>query len=122
MTFNAPRAGTFHAVLKITLRDETWPKNQEFSVTRELRARAILAGGASSSGGPSNGNTTGSEGNGIIVSHDFGLQFSVERSGSDEPFTTQAEGLAIVITKSSVNPLVSFKASRISSSDDSVDM
>jgi hypothetical protein len=54
----------------------------------------------------------------ITVSHDFGLDFSVECTRSDEPFATQTKEL--VITKSSTSPSVSFKAATIRSSDSSV--
>jgi len=53
----------------------------------------------------------GSEGTGITVSHDFGLEFVAEA-------TTQTREL--VIKKSSIKPPVTFKAARVSSPDDSV--
>jgi hypothetical protein len=59
------------------------------------------------------------EGAGITISHEFGLQFSIERSQFDEPFAPQTEGL--VITKSSVDPLVSFKTARIISPECAAD-
>ena len=122
MTFKPPHAGTFHTTLKMTFSDEMRPNDQEFSVTRELRGNAILSGGGASGRGPSNAvdlDTTRKEGAGITVSHEFGLQFSVERSRFDEPFAPQTEGL--VITKSSIKPLVSFKAARILPQEYAVD-
>lgn len=58
------------------------------------------------------------EGTGINVSHDFGLEFSVERPSSSEPFATQAKEL--IITKSSRSPSVSFITHTVRSPDDSV--
>ena len=58
------------------------------------------------------------EGTGIIVSHDFGLEFSVECPWSDEPFATQTKEL--VVTKSSKTPLVSFITAVVRSPEDSV--
>jgi hypothetical protein len=58
------------------------------------------------------------EGTGITVSHDFGLEFSVECPSSDEPFATQTKEL--IITKSSETPLVSFITAMVRSPDDSV--
>ena len=118
MTFTPPHAGTFHTTLKMTFSDEMRPNDQEFSVTRELRGNAILSGGGAGSRGPSNAvdlDTTRKEGAGITVSHEFGLRFSVERSRFDEPFSPQTEEL--VITKSSIKPLVSFKAAGILSQE-----
>jgi hypothetical protein len=57
------------------------------------------------------GDMAGSEGTGITVSHDFGLEFATET-------TTQTKEL--IITKSSINPPVTFIAARVSSPDDSV--
>ena len=57
------------------------------------------------------GDMAGSEDAGITVSHDFGLEFAAES-------TTQTKEL--VVTKSSINPPVTFKAARVSSPDDSV--
>jgi len=123
VTFQPPHAGTFHTTLKMTFSDEIRPNDQEFSVTRELRGNAILSGGGSSGRGPSDAvdlDTTRKGGAGITVSHEFGLRFSVERSWYDEPFAPQTEGL--VITKSSIEPLVLFKAARILSQECAVDM
>lgn len=124
--FKAPHAGVFRAVLKIYFSDKGRPSHEEFTVARELRGHATLPGGPASSGrssGAADGseNTTGSEleGTGIFVSHDCGLQFSVERPRSYEPFATHAESL--VITKISASPTVSFKAVRIYSLDKAVD-
>jgi hypothetical protein len=58
------------------------------------------------------------EGTGINVSHDFGLEFSIERPSSSEPFATQAKEL--IITKSSRSPSVSFITHTVRSPDDSV--
>jgi hypothetical protein len=60
----------------------------------------------------------GSEGTGITVSHDFGLEFSPEYTQSNASSTTQTKEL--IITKSSPTPRVTFKASRVCSPDDSV--
>jgi hypothetical protein len=125
VSFTAPGAGTFHATLEITFSDDTRPNNQGFSVTRELRGQAILPRGLASSGAPSNtmdGDTIGctSEGAGISISDDSGLQFSVERSQPSESFAKQTKEL--VFTKSSATTTVSFKGTRIYSLDGSVDM
>jgi len=93
--------------------------DEEFTVTRELRGGAILSGLASSAE-PSNkgeGDGTESERAGVTVSHDSGVEFSVERSRSDEPFDKLTKKL--VITKTSAFPLVSFKEAAISSVDTS---
>lgn len=125
MSFKAPHAGAFRAVLKIHFSDKG-PSNEEFTVTRELRGHATLPVEPASSRGSSGAidesdNTMGSEleGTGIFVSHDFGLQFSVERPRPYEPFATQTERL--FITKTSASPLVSFKSVEIYSSDNAVD-
>jgi hypothetical protein len=49
VSFKAPRAGTFRGTLTITFRDKARrdEKFTEFTVTRELRGRAILPGPAS---------------------------------------------------------------------------
>ena len=117
VSFSATQAGTFHATLEIMFIDETRSKDQRFSVIRELRGRAILPEVLASSGATSN--TMRSEDVGVNVSHDLGLQFSVGRSRSDEPFATQTEEL--LLTKSSVMPFVSFTSAGIYSTDDSVD-
>jgi hypothetical protein len=94
--------------------------DEEFTVTRELRGRAVLADSPARSGELSNmaeGGTMKSERAGFTVSHDLGLDFSVERSRLDEPFAMQTKEL--VITKTSVLPLVSLKAARVCSPDDS---
>jgi hypothetical protein len=122
VTFKAPHAGTFHASLKITFSDKRRPNDQEFTVTRELRGRAILPIRSTGSGRPPNAGKddkiVGEERAGITVSHDFDLEFSVERSSPDEPFAQQTKEL--VITKSTIKPLVSFKTARVCSSDDIV--
>jgi hypothetical protein len=58
------------------------------------------------------------EGTGVTISHDFGLEFSVEHPSSGEPFATQTKEL--IITKSSKTPSVSFIAATVHSPDDSV--
>jgi hypothetical protein len=95
--------------------------DEEFTVTRELRGRAILPDGPASSGEPSDVAevaTMERERAGVAVSLDSGLEFAVERSRLDEPFTMQTREL--VITKTSAIPLVTFKAARVCSRDDSV--
>ena len=126
VSFKAPHVGTFRAVLKIHFSDKGRPNHEEFTVARELRGHATLPVEPAGSGGSSGAvdespNTVGSdlEGTGIFVSHDSGLQFSVKRPRSHEPFATQTEKL--VITKTSASPLVSFKAVGIRSSDNPVD-
>jgi hypothetical protein len=119
VSFKAPRVGTFRRTLRITFRDKT-QSDEEFTVTRELHGRAILPGAASSPE-PSNkadGDGMESERAGVTVSHDLGVEFSVERSRLDEPFDKLTKEL--VITKTSVIPLVSFKEARVSSVDKSV--
>ena len=112
MSFQPSCAGLFQAVLWITLSDKGRAKDREFTVIRELRGRAILPG-------PKNVEGMGEgEGTGITVSHDSGLEFSVERPRSDGPFPTQTREL--IITKSSKTPLVSFMAAIVRSPDDSV--
>jgi hypothetical protein len=127
VSFKAPHAGEFRAVLKIYFRDKGRPDHEEFTVARELRGHATLPGGQASSGGSSDAvdgseNTMGSEleGTGIFVSHDCGLQFSVERPRSYETFATQIEFL--VITKTSASPLVTVKAVEVYSSVNAADM
>ena len=122
VTFKPPHAGAFHTILKMTFSDGMRLNDQEFSVTRELRGRAILSGRGAGGVGPSNAvdrDTTMEEGAGITVSHEFGLQFSIERSQFDELFVPQTEGL--VITKSSADPLISFKTARIISPECAAD-
>lgn len=121
MTFKAPHSGTFQAVLRITFSDKTQPNDQEFIMERELRGSAILIHGSNSGGGPFttvDEETTGSEGAGIAVSHDFGLEFSVELSRLAEPSAQQTKEL--IITKSTVLPSVFFKTARVLSRDGSV--
>jgi hypothetical protein len=120
VSFKASRVGTFHATLNITFSDTLRVNREEFTVTRELRGRAILSDNPSSNGTAPNTEeeTAGSEGTGITVSHDFGLEFSVESSPSDGSFGTQNKEL--FITKSSPTPRVTFKAARVCSIDDSV--
>lgn len=119
--FKPPRAGTFQGTLKITFRDKArrGEKFTEFTVTRELHGHATLPTPASSSE-PSNkadGDGMESERAGVTVSHGLGVEFSVERSRSDEPFDKLIKEL--VIKKNSVIPLVSFKEARVISEDKS---
>jgi hypothetical protein len=119
MTFKARRGGTFHGVLSITFRDEIQSDQEftvtQFTVTRELHGRAILIGQPSSPE-PSNkaeGDVMKSGRDCVTVSHDPGIEFSVERSRVDEPFANQTKEL--VITKTSDIPLVSLKVIRVRS-------
>ncbi|KAI0258991.1 hypothetical protein BC834DRAFT_908582 [Gloeopeniophorella convolvens] len=48
VTFQATRAGTFHATMKIDIRDSI--KQEEFTITRKIRARAVPPGGESVAG------------------------------------------------------------------------
>jgi hypothetical protein len=122
VSFKAPRAGTFQGALKITFKDPR--SDEEFTVTRELRGRAILADAPASSGEsgePSNmagDDTTNSERAGITVSHDLGLDFSLECSRLNGLIAMQTRELIII--KNSAIPLVSLKAARVCSSDDYV--
>ena len=120
VSFQPSCAGLFHAVLWITFSDKGRTKDREFTVTRELRGRAILPGGRAVNGDvPDNVEDLGeSENTGITVSHDFGLEFSVECPWSDEPFKTQTKEL--VITKSSKTPLVSLITAVVRLPDDFV--
>ena len=121
VTFKPSHPGTFHAVLRITLSDKARPNDQEFVLERELRGRAVLVHGSSNGGGPStttDEETTGGEGTGIAVSHDFGLEFSVELLRLGEPFAQQTKEL--VITKSTVLPSIFFKSARVLSRDGTV--
>jgi hypothetical protein len=120
VSFRAPRVGSFQGVLWITFKDNM-RSDEEFTVTRELRGRATHPDGPASSEEPSNvveEATMENKRAGVAVSHDLGLEFSVERSRLDEPFAMQTREL--VIKKTSAIPLVSFKAARVSSPDDSV--
>jgi hypothetical protein len=121
VTFKPPHPGTFHAVLRITFSDKARPNDQEFIVERELRGRAVLVHGSSSGGGPSttmDEEPTGGEGAGIAVSHDFGLEFSVELLRLGEPFAQQTKEL--IITKSTAHPSIFFKGARVLSRDGTV--
>ncbi|KAH9974671.1 hypothetical protein BGW80DRAFT_151531 [Lactifluus volemus] len=118
VAFQAPRLGNFRAFLKITLVDKLRPDDQDFTVTRELRGRAILPGDQTSNGDTSETVTAvrlGCEGTGITVSPEPVLEFLVERPQSDIPFATQTRKL--VINKSSLQPLVSFVAATLRSRD-----
>jgi len=115
VSFHPSRVGSFHAVLRITFSDKG-RNGQEFTLTRELRGRAILPGGSAINGdAPHNVEDMEGEGTGITVSHDYGLEFSAAWPPSGE---TQTEEL--IITKSSTTPSVSIKDVRILSTDDSV--
>jgi hypothetical protein len=120
VSFQPSRVGSFHAVLGIAFSDKGRANDREFTVTRELRGRAILPGRPTINGdGPHDlEDVEDGEGTGISVSHDFGLEFSAERPSSDEPFATQAKEL--IITKSSKTPLVTFVTATARSPEDSV--
>ncbi|KAH8986276.1 hypothetical protein EDB83DRAFT_1170954 [Lactarius deliciosus] len=110
VSFQAPHAGTFHASLEIVFNDKTRQSDREFVVSRELRGQATL---------PSSSAPVGSEGAGITVSHESGLEFSlIERPRPDVPFAAQR--LELVINKSSTNPLVSLEGVKVRLSDGSV--
>ena len=109
VSFQAPNAGTFRMSLGIMFSDKTRQNGREFVVLRELRAQATL---------PSIPASACSEGTGITVSHESGLEFSLERAQSDAPFATQT--LELVISKSSAKPWVSFEGVRVHSPDDFV--
>jgi len=124
VSFNAPHAGTFHAILNINFSDKIRPYVHEFTIRRELRGRAVLP----ASGGPDSiGDVPSlsedreemaeSEDNDLVISPDFALEFSVESPGPNEPFTTQTKQLTI--TRSS-NTLISFTAAKIYSPDNSM--
>lgn len=116
MSFKAPRVGAFRGTLSITFRDKG-RSDEEFTVTRELRGRATLPGPASNPE-PSKeayGDCVESERAGVTVSDALGVEFSVERSRLDEPFDKLTTEL--VVTKSSVIPMVSLKEARVSSAD-----
>lgn len=119
VSFQPSRVGSFHAVLGIAFSNTGRANDRGFTVTRELRGRAILPGRPAINGdGPHNvEDMEDGEGTGINVSHDFGLEFSVERPSFDEPFATQAKEL--IITKSSKTPLVSFMTATVRSPGDS---
>jgi len=120
VSFQASRVGTFHATLNITVSDTLGPNREEFTVTRELRGHASLSDNPTSDWGAPNTEevTAGSKGTDITVSHDFGLEFSVESARFDGSFGTHTQEL--IITKSSPLPHVTFKAARVCSIDDSV--
>lgn len=119
VSFNAPRVGTFRGTLRITFRDQM-QSDEEFTVARELRGRAILPGPARSQEPSSKAEGDGmeSERAGVTVSHNLGVEFSVERSRLDEPFDKLTKKL--VISKNSDIPLVSFKEARVNSVDESL--
>ena len=121
VSFNAPHAGTFHAILRINFNDKTRPHDSEFTIQRELRGRAVFpaSGGLDNNGdAPSlSEETPENEDNGLIISPDFALEFSVECLRPDKPLPTQTKQLTI--TRSS-DTLVSFTTARIYSPDDSM--
>jgi len=95
--------------------------DEEFTVARELRGRAILPGPARSpepSSKAEGGDGMESERAGVTVSHNLGVEFSVERSRLDGPFDKLTKKL--VISKNSAIPLVSFKEARVNSVDESL--
>lgn len=120
VSLQASRVGTFHATLNITFSDTLGPNREEFTVTRELRGRASLSDNPTSDRGAPNTEevAAGSEGTGITVSHDFGLEFSVESAQSDGSFGTHTKEL--IITKSSPIPRVTIEAARVHPIGDSV--
>ncbi|KAF8267991.1 hypothetical protein EI94DRAFT_1246219 [Lactarius quietus] len=95
VSFQAPHAGAFRVSLEIVFSDKTRQNDSEFVVLRELRGIATL---------PSSPASAGSEDTGITVSHESGLEFSLERTRPDVPFSTQT--LELVINKSSPNTLI----------------
>lgn len=140
VSFKAPRVGTFQGALWITFKDKM-RSDEEFTMTRELRGRAVLADGPAKNGDPSNmakegPKKTGHAGvpfsldlpaevsakpdlrAGVLVSHDSGLEFSLECSHLDDPSATQTREL--VIEKTSVIPLVSLIVASVCSQDGSV--
>jgi len=121
VAFNPMHAGIQRAIITITFRDKSRLSDQEFAVTRELRGCAILPGDPANNGEPPDTMEAGaveSEGIGITVSSDLGLEFSVESSRSGEPYTTQTKEL--IITRSPKSPMITFTAANVHSSDDSV--
>ena len=83
------RVGSFRADLGTAFSDKGRTNGREFTVTRELRGRAILPNRPATNGdGPHSAeDVEDGEGTRINVSHDFGLEFSAKRPSSDEPFT-----------------------------------
>ena len=117
VSFQPSHVGSFHAVLGVAFSDKGRANDRGFTVTRELRGRAILPSRpAINDDGPND--LEDGEGTGISVSHDFGLEFSAQRPSSDDPFATQTKEL--IITKSSKTPLVSFVTATIPPPGDSV--
>jgi hypothetical protein len=114
VSFQPSRVGSFHAVLDITFSDKGPAGYGKFTVTRELRGRAILPGGFAVNEDVEDAEEVG--GTGITVSHESGLEFFVERS--DVLFPKQTREL--VITETSAIPVVSFKDAKVYSLDDSV--
>jgi hypothetical protein len=120
VTFKAPHAGTFRAVLRITFSDQARLDEQEFAITRDLRGGAILPSSPAGDGGASKTveDRTRSEDTEVTISDDVGLAFTVECPRSDAPFPTQTKQL--VITRSLTASLISFTAAKILSPDGSV--
>jgi hypothetical protein len=124
VSFKAPRVGTFQGTLSITFRDEIQSSEElavsQFTVTRELRGRATLLDPAGSPEPPNKADGDGMESvrAGVTVSDASGVEFSAERSRLDDQFDKLTTEL--VISKTSVIPLVSFKDARVSSVDESV--
>jgi hypothetical protein len=108
VSYQPSSVGQFQAVLWITFSDKARAKDREFTVTRELRGRAILPHKVEDGEGTA----------GITVSHDYGLEFSVESPSSDGPFATQTKEL--IITKSSKTPSMSFITATVRPPGDSV--
>ena len=120
--FNAPQAGTFHAILKITFSDKAQPNDQEWMVTRELRGLAILPTIGEPTGNEDTSDTTKGKGDvgdtGVNVFPYFALDFTVECLRPHESFPTHTKDF--FITKTSPSPLVSFTAARVYSPDASM--
>ena len=108
VSFQAPHAGSFPVSLEIVFSDKTRQSDGEFVVLRELRGKATLPGSPASAG---------SEGNAITVSHEYGLEFSLERARSEQ-FSTQT--LKLIVNKSTSNVMVSLEGVKVRSPDGSV--
>lgn len=123
VVFKATQPDTFHAVLRITFSDKTRSSDQEWTVTRVVRGRAILpasdgpAGPGEIPAGDIMEKMGHDEDDGIAIAvfPYFALEFSVEYQQSDGSFATQTKDL--VITKTSA---VSFAAARVYSPDASM--
>jgi hypothetical protein len=121
VVFKAPHPDTFHAVLRITFSDKTRPSDQEWTVMRVMRGRAILHASDGPAGPGEIPNIMeemgDDEGDGIAITiiPYFALEFSVEYQQSDGSFATQTKDL--IMTKTSA---VSFTAARVYSPDASM--